>query len=259
MKVIPTSPSRKSNAAAFRQSPVYLNRKQEYDSVSFGMAAEAPPSIDTLGNYEGKGYEHFANFKVKGHAKIDDIKVDETFTTGSWLEANNLNAQSADIGDYAYMKGEVKAEFIRTGSFFEAKQLDAKKMAVIGTSGKIKGKAKAEILTAGDDIKIGKAEIGTLVSHGNVDLGDIIRLDKLVISKKLHQTTPPTRHLNLKSSRILPEQINVVLDGVQLKIRVWNKSALSKLKFFTTVKSDTGTVLIELSGQALEQLVKIVK
>lgn len=148
MKVIPTAAGRRINTYQYQQNPVLIRPKQQFDSVSFGISNEVLPSINTIGNYEGMEHEHFKDFGIKGHAQVNDLEVDETLKTGSWIEAESINTNVMHIGDYANATGKVTANYLETGSFFDAGELDAK-TANIGTSAKITGKAKAESLRIG--------------------------------------------------------------------------------------------------------------
>lgn len=192
MKVIPTAAGRRINTYQYQQNPVQIRQKQTFDSVSFGMASKALPSINTIGNYDGKGHKHFKDFGVKGHAKVNDLEVDGTLKTGSWIEANSINAQTVSVGDYVHATGKVTANYLETGSFFDAGELDAK-TANIGTSAKITGKAKAESLRIGHCLNAEELDAQTAIigqsatitgkaKAASIDVGSDLQAEELDVT-----------------------------------------------------------------------------
>lgn len=284
------------NQTRLQQNQVHFASKSPYDTVSFGMTGEPTFSITTLGNYEGKGYEHFRNFEVKGHAKAGDLAVDETLKTGSWIEAGTINTQAVDIGDYAHVTGKVTAERLETGTFFEAGELDARTVR-IGQSAKITGKAKAGVLSTGNylqageldvlfaeikkhaqitgkakagalwidgDLNIGNTDIKSIHSCGDIRFQDITRLDKLTIAKNLtNPTKNVSRTLLFDSAHIAPEKIKIVLgvflgDLQELVIHTVDKSILNKLEFFHENLGAKDRIGERLLPEAIAKLVKFI-
>jgi len=261
MKVIPIPTTKRFNINPVQQNPVHAIPKQGHDIVSFGDSER----LVINGDYKNLQGLCKKSIHITGNAELGDAVADEDFVIGKTLNAKYISARTACLKGNATIEDKANVDDLVAMSKFNTRYLTTQKAYFIHGA-TITGNVKGETLTvANGDLTIsGSSDFKRISSAGdNVELGDILKLDSIVLSNPKPNNIPqpeeiPTRVLKFNSSNIIPEQIQIVLDKFQkLEIHapkdIWHK--LVVCKFDDKAEGYIGEKLLP---KALERLVKFV-
>lgn len=113
----------------------------------------------------------------------------------------------------ATIRDTAKARFLTVNGDFQAQNLEATEATISGRT-IIKDHAQVESLTLRNGtLEIGEANLGRLITYnGNVDLGDVTRLDSIVFANDPDTYWEvPQKYLRILSAKF-PEKIAIILD-----------------------------------------------